>query len=522
MHNNSYESFQYNSCISRGICSINPRTSALQTVLVLYLKLFAKYAIDLELKQEIKNFLLNTIPITIFNPEFNDNSYFFAISNFKKYFPQIIEEYKTLNVEKEHEIEKHTQAIFEETSDIIEAIRYGEKLFNRAQVKIPQEIRNLYSIMLVITKSLSINLLDLESYDKKAPNAFNTILNLLSEINIESKDSNELKIKISEACKTNIKLMKTIRKAQEEKFGIQTERDVSYSTRPNKAILVVGSNIRELEKILDALKNEEIDIYTHDEMMLAHTFPKFSEFKNLKGQFGQGLENCLLDFATFPGPIILTKHSLHNIETLYRGMLFTTDYTTSPKGIIKIQNNNFTEVLDAAKKSKGFKHGKTCESVSIGYNHKKMISIIKEKLETNAFDKIFIISSDDYSFEQRAYFEKLIKLTPSNILIISFSYNIEKENFIHINTCFDNYSWVRVFEDLKEFNIKTTFFVPKCERDTISQIIYLSEIEDSSVYLGKCTPIVLNPSLINTLKNTFGINNISTAKKDLEQILEEK
>jgi hydroxylamine reductase (hybrid-cluster protein) len=63
-------------------------------------------------------------------------------------------------------------------------------------------------------------------------------------------------------------------------------------------------------------------------MMLAHTFPKFSEYKRLKGQYGQGLENCLLDFATFPGPIILTAHSLHNIENFYRGRLFTTDYIT--------------------------------------------------------------------------------------------------------------------------------------------------------------------------------------------------
>ena len=102
--------------------------------------------------------------------------------------------------------------------------------------------------------------------------------------------------------------------------------------------------IRELEIVLDKLKNENIDIYTHDEMMLAHTFPKFSEYTHLKGQFGQGVENCLLDFATFPGPIILTKHSLHNIENFYRGSLFTTDYISSPKGIIKIENNDLSDL----------------------------------------------------------------------------------------------------------------------------------------------------------------------------------
>ena len=77
MQNEFNEYYQYNSCISRGICSLNPRISSLQTVLVLYLRLFAKYAQGLDLEKSIKNFLLNTISITIYNPEFNENSFIF-------------------------------------------------------------------------------------------------------------------------------------------------------------------------------------------------------------------------------------------------------------------------------------------------------------------------------------------------------------------------------------------------------------------------------------------------------------
>ena len=47
-------------------------------------------------------------------------------------------------------------------------------------------------------------------------------------------------------------------------------------------------------------------------------------------------------------------------------------------------------------------------------------------------------------------------------------------------------------------------------------------MENIEVYLGKCAPIILNPSLMNTLKTTFQINSITIAKKDLEQILEDK
>ena len=274
--------------------------------------------------------------------------------------------------------------------------------------------------------------------------------------------------------------------------------------------------------VLQSLKNKNIDVYTHDEMMLAHTFPKFNEYKNLKGQFGLGLENCLLDFATFPGPIVLTKHSLHNIESFYRGRLFTTDFMTSPKGVIKIENDDFSKLIEIAEKSKGFKKGKECETITIGYNFEETIANLKSKIESQLYERIFLIGLDNYSLEQKNYFEKLFKLMPKNILVVSFSYKREADNFIHINACYDGYSIVKIFDFLKSFKFPMTIFIPKCEKKTISQIIYFSQVDNVKVYIGKCTPIILNPALIQSLKKHFSIESISISKKDLEEIIKDK
>lgn len=520
MHNESYENFQYNSCISRGICSISPETSALQTVIVLYLRLFATYLKDNNVDKKIQNLILNTISITIYNPDFNVNSFNFAIKNFKSELPKIVE--KQANSEDFKEEKAKALELFNETSNTIDSIRFGEKILNRALENIPSKIRDLYNIILVVVKSISINLLDLESFDKEHPKAFSTIIDLLSRINLNERNVEVLKSEINKACQVDIELMKQIREVQEERYGKQRSAEVSYSTEPNKAVLVVGSNIREVESILEKLEKENIDIYTHDEMMLAHTFPEFLKYPHLKGQFGQGIENCLLDFATFPGPIILTKHSLHNIENFYRGRLFTTDYTTSPKGIIKIENNDFSGVIKSANESKGFKRGKQCESITIGFDFEKIVSQIQTKIDKKNYNKVFIIGLDGYSLEQKAYFEKLIKLAPKNTLIISFSYNIERDNLIHINACFDSFAWIKFFDCIREYALDTTIFVPKCERNTISQILYFTNNKKTKVYIGKCTPIILNPSLISTLQDIFGINSITTSKKDLEEILKDK
>ena len=379
----SFEDFQYDSCVSRGLCSINPRTSALQGVLLLYLKLSAKYMLKLYkenlIDESAKQLILNTIAITVSNPEFTESSFVSTVVNFKKELPKIIETYNEKYGTNDFEEESLLASeLFRDSEDIIEAIRYGERTFRKAVESVPAQIRDLYQIMLVIAKSLSINLLDLESFEKNYTDAFITILTLLDSINTEERDTQKLINSIYDAAKVDNQLMRLLRDAQEERYGKQTANDVSYTTTPSKAALVVGSNIRELETVLEALKDEEIDVYTHDDMMLAHTFPKFSQYEKLKGQYGQGLENCLLDFATFPGPIILTKHSLHNIENFYRGRLFTTD-TTCPTGVITITDNNFSEVIKSAHEAKGFKTGKQCETVTIGYNFEEKINEIKSK-----------------------------------------------------------------------------------------------------------------------------------------------
>lgn len=523
MQNEQFEYLQYNSCVSRGICSLSPQNSAIQTVLVLYLRLFAKYAQNQNLDEEIKYFILNTVATTLFNPEFNEKTYLYIVSKFKEILPKIFDKYFEVDNLNNLKTEKETVVSFlKQTSNFIDAIKYGEKSFFKAQNEIKQEIRDFYSIILIVLKSISINLLDLKSFDKNNNDAFKTLLELFSIINLKPDSEDILKEKIYIASNINIELTKLLRQAQEERYGKQQIAQVSYSTIPKKAVLVVGSNIRELENILEALKEYDIDIYTHDEMMLAYTFPKFLEYENLRGQFGEGIENCLLDFSTFPGPIILTKHSLHNIENFYRGRLFTTDYMTSPKGIIKIENNNFTDVIDTAKKTKGFKKGRQCEIVGIGYNYDEICQKIKDKLAENHYSRVFIISLDDYSLEKKTYFENLINHASDDTLILSFSYNAKKNNLIHINTCFDNYSWLRFYDFLKQFHLPISIFIPKCERDSISQMIYLSKFEKTKIFISKCKPIIINPSMIQTLGKNFDIKETRSVKRDLNDIYADK
>ena len=142
--------------------------------------------------------------------------------------------------------------------------------------------------------------------------------------------------------------------------------------------------------------------------------------------------------------------------------------------------------------------------------------------ETNNYEQAIIIGLDDSISEQKDYYKNLIKLTPKNILIISFSYNFEKENFIHINSCYDNLSWTKVLDFLMGLDIPTTVFIPKCNKGTFSQVVYYSENENVNFFIDNCKPILYNPSLIQTFSKEFGVKKISNIKKDIQEINKDK
>ena len=516
--------YRYDSCISRGICSMNPRTSSLQEVLALYLKASAYYALKLYendiVDERIKGMILNTISILVSNPQFSETDFNVLTHAYNTELPRLIKEYEEMCNEKGTEPEYLKTVIkYNKELDIINAIQLGEKEFLKKVKELSQETQDLYRILFVIAKSICINILDLETFDIDSKDGYLMILKILNSLNIEETKELGFKDLIIEAVELDNQLMKLLRNSQEKRYGKQRVNDVSYTTTPAKAMLVVGSNIRELEDVLEAVKDKNIDIYTHDEMMIAHTFPKFSEYKNLKGQYGQGIENCLLDFATFPGPIILTRHSLYNIENLYRGLLYTTDFASS-KGVIPIKNKDFSNVIKAAEDAKGFKTGKQCETVSIGYDYHNSMEIIEEKLSQKDYSHIFIVGLNGYTLEQQTYFDKLLKQTPDDVLIISLSYCTQKENVICLNACFDVFATVEFAEGLSEkYSIPISVFYPKCDRHTISQMIYLREKFEIEVFIGNCTPILLNPNLINTLNSVFKIKGLTSVKKDLSKIL---
>lgn len=524
MFYNYHEDYQYDSCISKGICSINPRTSSLREVLVMYLKHLAFYTLQLKYlgikNNATENIILNTLSGLMSNLESGNKEFYQTLINLKSIIIESVDTYKRICKERNIKPKEVTTNIkLNKNFNITDLIRLGESEFSQKLKFLSDEKRNLYEIIFLVLKSICINLVELKSFDIDDKCAYVEILYLLNTINYPEISKKILIKKINKAVDIDGLLSEKLYKTRIEHYGNPTEAQVSFSTNSGKAILVAGTNLQELKKVLDASKGMGIDVYTHGEMISAYTYPKLREYKHLKGQFGKGVESCLLDFATFPGAILIAKHALENIEYLYRGRLFTTDNFV-PQGVVRIKNDDYSPLINSALSAKGFKRGKIRESVSIGCNKsdfESKMSVLISNIDN--YKNIIILGTEAYSSEQKKYYDSVLKFAGSDTVIISLAREFKGKNVINFNTNDFNmiYEIYSVLKDtIKDYGINLILILAKCDKHTISNVINLHRMGVKNIFLSRCTPVMLNPALTRTLKDLYGINPTTTPDSDIK------
>ena len=526
----SHESDEY---LSKGICSINPTLSSLHEVILLHLKELAFYLLKLKefgiTNDQIKKDILDSLFGIVINAEYNQEEFQQIISKLDKG----IEESKILYINfcKKNSAEVETLKLyFKHNKDfsLSDAIKKGEKYFLKKSNTFTIKQKNLFDIMLFLIKSMCIKIIELQELGKEYKDYY-VILSMLNAMNLNEFSEEIAKKEIKQFIQIYYRLNVEILNAKVELYGEITPTEVSFSTVPGKAILVSCSDFKSLEHILKATENTEINVYTHGaEMLMAHAFPKLHSHPNLKGHFCSGIDSSLIDFAEFPGAILMTKVTMQHAEYLYRGRLFTLD-PIAPTGIIKINDNNFEPLIKSALDSKGFIIGIQKLSLKVGFSENeinKKVDDIINKIVNKEIKHLYFIVLLNYPGTCPKYFETFLKLLPKDCYAISLSCNKKQGNIFHLDSF---YEYSLVYKILKKIGKKIplpemnmTLFLTKCDKHTISNLLYLKEIGIKNIYMCKCPSTLINPILMKTLQETFDIKEFYDPKTDLEETLDRK
>lgn len=259
-------------------------------------------------------------------------------------------------------------------------------------------------------------------------------------------------------------------------------------------------------------------------MINAFKYPLFKSYKNLVSHYQRSNNNFALDFASFSGPIYISRTSTPKIDII-RGQIYTSA-KYPPFGIARIENDDFSSMIDYALNSKGFEEEILISNISIGYD----IDEIKNKIEEIAlmFNKkeishISIIGLFDKMVESHQYINSFIQKIPNDCYVISFSKSVKTRNFWNPLPYFDLSLLYLILESLVEKidepSKNISIFNLDCNSCIISHLFNLIHIGLSKIFLGSCCPNILNPLILDGLKNMFSVSEISTPKDDINQII---
>jgi len=378
----------------------------------------------------------------------------------------------------------------------------------------------LYEIILNIIRSSSIKLIELKSYTNDYVPEEDAILKLFNNLNFTTYSETKLTKKINDFAQINYQIHKKLHQYKEKYYGKISLNSVEIGVKKGKSILVTGQNLKDLEDLLEATKDSEINVYTHNGLIVAHAYPKFAKYEHLKGHFQMALDSVQFDFASFKGSILIVKNFQYLLDGLYRGRLFTTNLLGG-RGIKKIENNDFLPVINASKETKGFESNHKIADVNVGYDEKIVIKKIEEvidKIKNKEIKHLLIVGLLNHASIHSKYFNELEENLPDDYFVISTMIPSIKKNILYFDSFFNTSLIYKILEkikekiDLKEFPI--TVFITNCNLHTITHLFNLKYLGVKDIYLPVCTSNVITPNMLQFVKDKFGFKQVTQNPKD--------
>ena len=511
--------------------SYDPSISSLKELLLYEISQMSYYEVKMrelgENTERIADSVINYITLIVVNLDFKKDRFLTIIKNLYDEVQKLNQTYKEICRKKNIVFEPvlGEKLSFDKRKSEIKAVNLGEKqsLIKNTVFTKNKKMLNDIAIMLISNACLCIT--EIEDYGQNAGDKKFKIPELLKVINYDRITEQDIKKKILAFAKVNREIMLQLNGIITENYGPVEETEVDLSIRKGKCILVSGHFYKNLEMLLEAAKDEDINIYTHNDMLFSHSFSYFRKYKNFAGHYQRSVNNLQLDFASFPGAVLITKNSHTNFD-LIRGSIFTPDNNPA-YGLGKISGNDFSPLIEASKAEKGFSKNIFVNTITVGFNAEEILQKLNniiDDIKAEKYKHLFIVGAVNYNLPADKYFEKLMQKLPDDCFAITFLNNTDRKNIWNIKTFADMTLMYQIFSELKKYkNIlknKITVFIPQCHFQTISYAFNMKILGIKNIYLSECCPNIINPSLLKGLSKIFGIKKVSdNPENDLKDIL---
>ena len=507
-------------CTVRGVCGKAPETAALQDRLVAALKNLAAVARGAELQGADLTaeglFVAKGLFATITNANFDDARF---------------------------------------TTLIAEAEAMTARLAARFNLKVPHgpvgvlatesaDVRSLRELVLYGLKGVAAYAEHAAMLGKEDKTVYSFFMEALASTN-EELSVDELVALVLKTGNVAVTTMALLDAANTGAYGHPeiTSVNIGVGTRPG--ILVSGHDLKDFEELLLQTEGQDIDVYTHSEMLPANYYPAFKKFSHFHGNYGSSWWHQAEEFEAFHGPILMTTNCIVTPRESYKTKMFTTGMAGFP-GCPHIADRNsggkkdFSALIAEAKKSQPPKELETGTIVG-GFAHHQVFALadkVVAAVKSGAIKKFVVMAGCDGRHKERSYFTEVAEALPSTSVILTAGcakYRYNKLNLgdiggiprvLDAGQCNDSYSLAVIALKLKEIfgaedvnDLPIAFDIAWYEQKAVAVLLALLALGFKNIRLGPTLPAFLSPNVVEVLVKNFNIMGTTTVEADVAMIM---
>lgn len=532
-------------CNTFGICGKSAETAQLQDVIVAIVKGISIYA-DAARKlgvcdQTVNDISLEALFMTLTNVNFDEREHLSYIGKLSKVRDSAREMY--VNAEMERGATPQVCA----GPAVMEIPQTKDEVLGLADaVGILSEISRDGANTAGLKELLTYGIKGMAAYAHHAAmlgyrdeTVFAFVHHALSETARPDITDDELLKLCLEAGKTNFAVMELLDRAHTEMLGHPVPTQVKTSPVAGKCILVSGHDMKSLLELLKQTEGKGINVYTHGEMLPAHSYPELKKFPHLIGNYGTAWQNQIAEFSAFPGPILMTTNCLKPPAESYKDRLFTID-VVGFDGVAKLRAYEFGRIIDAALRCTGFLNGEPETSCMIGFGHNAVLGIadkVIDAVKQGAIKHFFLIGGCDGAEFSRNYFTEIAEQVPQDCVILTLGcgkYRFNHLDFgniggiprlLDVGQCNDAYSAVVIASALaKAFDcsindLPLSLIISWFEQKAVAVLLSLLYLGVKDIRLGPNLPAFITPTVLKQLTAAFDLKPVTRPARDLQEIL---
>jgi len=530
------QTFRGKGCVEVGVCGKDPKTAALQDLLLYAAKGIAMHAHRARQKgkanSRVDEFLVEALFTTVTNVNFDS----------ERMQSLLVEADKVLALARELNGKEplHGPANWKVAPSIDESVEQAKDVSVAKRLEEQgEDITGLQELFTYGLKGTAAYVHHAMMLGKTDDSIFASIAEALDYLESGTQDVDTL-VKRNLWCgELNLKVMALLDEANTGAYGHPEPTKIRTTPVKGKAILVSGHDLKDLEELLKQTEGKGINVYTHGEMLPALAYPGLKKYKHLVGNYGGAWQVQGREFAAFPGAILMTTNCIQQPAESYMGRIFTSGLVAWP-GVAHIADRDFTPVIEAALAAEGFAEDEPERYTMTGFAHNAILSVadkVVEAVKSGALKHIFLIGGCDGAKPGRNYYTDLAKSIPDDCVILTLAcgkFRFNKLEFgtlgglprlLDVGQCNDAYSAIVVASELaKAFgcgvnDLPLSLVLSWYEQKACAILLTLLHLGIKNIRIGPSLPAFVSPAVLQVLVDNFNIMPITTPEADLAAML---